>query len=45
MMGTIDEGQRVELQEEAITQGRSDVQVSPYRLPGLDRTRNLVLIR
>jgi 16S rRNA (guanine527-N7)-methyltransferase len=44
MMGTIDKGQRVELQEEAITQGRSVVQVSPYRLPGFDRTRNLVLI-
>jgi len=45
MMGTIDEGKRVELQEQAITQGRSVVQVSPYRLPGLDRTRNLVVIR
>lgn len=45
MMGAIDEGQRVALQEEATTLGRSVVQVSPYRLPGLDRTRNLVLIR
>jgi 16S rRNA (guanine527-N7)-methyltransferase len=45
MMGAIDEGQRVELQEEAVTHGCTIVQVSPYRLPGLDRTRNLVLIR
>jgi 16S rRNA (guanine527-N7)-methyltransferase len=45
MMGTIDEGQRAELQEEAISYGRSVVKVAPYRLPGLDRTRNLVVIR
>jgi len=45
MMGAIDEGQRVELQEEAITQGRDVVHISPYRLPGLDRTMNLVLVR
>jgi 16S rRNA (guanine527-N7)-methyltransferase len=45
MMGTIDEAQRVELQEEAITHGSSDVKFYPYGLPGLDRTRNLVLIR
>ena len=45
MMVTIDGGQRAELQEEAITHGRSVVEVAPYRLPGLDRTRNLVVIR
>lgn len=45
MMGTIDKGQRAELQEEAITHGWSVAEFSPYRLPGLDRTRNLVLIR
>ena len=45
MMGAIDQGQRAELQEEAKTQGRRVVHVAPYRLPGLDRTRNLVLIR
>jgi 16S rRNA (guanine527-N7)-methyltransferase len=45
MMGAIDQGQRVELQEEAITQGCRVVYVAPYRLPGLDRTRNIVLIR
>ena len=45
MMGAIDEGQRVELQEEAITQGRDVVHMSPYRLPGLDRAMNLVLVR
>ena len=45
MMGTIDQGQRADLQEEAIAQGRGAVEVYPYRLPGLDRTRNLVLIR
>jgi 16S rRNA (guanine527-N7)-methyltransferase len=45
MMGTIDKGRTAELQEEAITHGCRLVEVSPYRLPGLDRTRNLVLIR
>lgn len=45
MMGVIEEGQRVELQEEAMTRGCRVVHVAPYRLPGLDRTRNLVLIR
>jgi 16S rRNA (guanine527-N7)-methyltransferase len=45
MMGVIDEEQRLELQEEAITLGYGVVEVFPYRLPGHDRTRNLVLIR
>ena len=45
MMGVIDEGQRTALQKEAANQGRGVVQVFPYRLPGLIRTRNLVLIR
>jgi len=45
MLGVIDEGQRLELEEEAKKQGRSVVQAFPYRLPGHDRTRNLVLIR
>lgn len=45
MMGVIDQRQRAELQEEAESQGCGVVQIAPYRLPGLDRTRNLVLIR
>jgi len=44
MMGKMDEAERVELKEEAMTQGYGVVQVSPYRLPGFDRTRNIVLI-
>ena len=45
MMGVIDRGRRAEMQEEAESQGRRVVQVSPYRLPGLHRARNLVVIR
>ena len=45
MLGAIDQGQRAALEEEAVSQGRCVAEVSPYRLPGLDRTRNLVLIR
>ena len=45
MIGALDEGQRVALEQEAARQGRGLVKISPYRLPGLRRTRNLVLIR
>jgi 16S rRNA (guanine527-N7)-methyltransferase len=45
MMGVIDEGQEAELREVAAGEGRSLVQVSPYRLPGLSRTRNIVVMR
>lgn len=44
MMGTINAEKREELQEEAVNQGLGKVRVFPYRLPGLNRTRNLVLI-
>ena len=45
MMGVIDRGRRAAMQKEAASQGRRVVQVSPYRLPGLHRARNLVVIR
>jgi len=45
MKGAMVEGQQEELQQEARKQGRSVFRVVPYRLPGTNRTRNLVLIR
>jgi 16S rRNA (guanine527-N7)-methyltransferase len=44
MVGTIDRVGRQALDEEALRHGRASVRVVPYRLPGLERTRNLVLI-
>lgn len=45
MLGAVDMEQRAELEAEATGEGRSVVRFCPYRLPGHDRTRNLVLIR
>jgi 16S rRNA (guanine527-N7)-methyltransferase len=45
MKGSVDRASREELQQEAARQGLGLVQLVPYRLPGLRRTRNLVLIR
>jgi len=45
MKGAIDERQQEELEAEATNQGRIVAQLVPYRLPGLKRTRNLVMIR
>jgi 16S rRNA (guanine527-N7)-methyltransferase len=44
MVGMIDSAGRQALEEEALRHGRTSVRVVPYRLPGLARTRNLVLI-
>jgi 16S rRNA (guanine527-N7)-methyltransferase len=45
MKGTLGGREQEELQEGAGNKGRSMVRVVPYRLPGSDRTRNLVVIR
>jgi len=45
MKGTMDGRQQEDLQEGARNQGRSLVQLLPYRLPGSNRAKNLVLIR
>jgi 16S rRNA (guanine527-N7)-methyltransferase len=45
MKGTMGGRQQEELQEGARNQGRSVVELLPYRLPGSNRSKNLVLIR
>jgi 16S rRNA (guanine527-N7)-methyltransferase len=45
MKGTLGGRQQEDLQEGARNQGRSLVQFFPYRLPGSNRAKNLVLIR
>ena len=45
MKGTMGGREQEELQEGARNKGRSMVQVVPYRLPGSNRTKNLVVIR
>ena len=45
MKGTLGGREQEELQEGARNRGRSVVQVVPYRLPGSNRTKNLVVIR
>jgi 16S rRNA G527 N7-methylase RsmG len=45
MLGAVDKEQRIGLEAEATNEGRRVVEFSPYRLPGHDRARNLVMIR
>ena len=45
MKGSMDSREQEDLQEGAGNQGLSFVQILPYRLPGSNRTKNLVLIR
>ena len=45
MKGTMDGRQKEDLRQGARKQGRSLVQLLPYRLPGANRAKNLVLIR
>ena len=45
MKGAMDEAQQKALKEEVRNQGRKVVRVSPYRLPGSSRAKNLVVIR
>ena len=45
MKGRLDRAEQGELEEEAGNHGKKVVAVSPYRLPGSNRAKNLVLIR
>ncbi len=45
MKGAVNPGEKVGLQKEASELGLGSARFFPYRLPGLNRTRNLVLVR
>ena len=45
MKGRLEDAELERLRQEASKHGRSVVRVHPYRLPGLDRSRHLVVIR